>query len=408
MHRWERRLKDLAHLLGNCVETYFEPNLFRLNTNQFLTTARTVTFLIQKDKATIPEFDAWYRKNVLEPWSSDPVMNWAKDSRNHIEKEGDLDVHSTMSAKLFFSYLEEEDITIPCPNAELLRANVKRLLRFASQVLPSGVANEAVVQIERRWVANLLPTHELSNALLYVYARVYDVCVALARHLEFKLSESVPDPTAFDERLTGRGRVVYVKYKERALSSMRATRMGRDPDYKPPPAISEIVESKDQFQRHSLQENVNFAARFAEATFRQDGHHVPMLLLFDDDWRTIDFVGFQPDDQATKYMFWRSIAERMIYLRAKALIWIAEYWIRDLSRYKPSIRIASLPIQGEFLAVAGLDYRGELCVKSWEIRREPADAKPVLIQTPRSADVWKERFPTFLIPAKRAFEQLAG
>ena len=86
MRPWERRLRDLAQLLRNCGETYFSPDLFRQNTNQFLQTSRTVTFIIQKNKADTPGFEAWYKTNVLQPWSNDPVMSWAKDARNVIEK----------------------------------------------------------------------------------------------------------------------------------------------------------------------------------------------------------------------------------------------------------------------------------------------------------------------------------
>lgn len=57
---WEKRLSDLSHILQSCAHTYFEPDLFRRNTNQFLQTARTVTFIIQKNKATIRDFDRWY------------------------------------------------------------------------------------------------------------------------------------------------------------------------------------------------------------------------------------------------------------------------------------------------------------------------------------------------------------
>jgi len=99
----ERRLKDLAHTLRNCEETYFEPEVFRMNTNHFLQTSRTVTFIIQKNKESIPLFDNWYGLHVLNAWASDKVMTWAKDSRNKIEKEGDLDLHSELSATLIFS-----------------------------------------------------------------------------------------------------------------------------------------------------------------------------------------------------------------------------------------------------------------------------------------------------------------
>jgi hypothetical protein len=94
MFPWERRLRDLARLLCNCGDTYFSPDLFRQNINQFLQTSRTVTFIIQKNKADVPAFDQWYQAQVLTSWAGDSVMTWAKDARNVIEKEGDLEMHS--------------------------------------------------------------------------------------------------------------------------------------------------------------------------------------------------------------------------------------------------------------------------------------------------------------------------
>ena len=90
MKPWERRLKDLSQLLRNCETTYFEPDLFRMNANQFLQTSRTVTFLIQKNKDSIIDFNSWYQAEVITPWKDDTVMTWAKDSRNKIEKQGDI------------------------------------------------------------------------------------------------------------------------------------------------------------------------------------------------------------------------------------------------------------------------------------------------------------------------------
>ena len=89
---WERRLKDLSFVLANCAQTYFDPELFRMHTNQFLQTARTVTFIIQKNKGGIPEFEAWYSSEVQENWRMDEVMLWARDARNKIEKVGDLEL----------------------------------------------------------------------------------------------------------------------------------------------------------------------------------------------------------------------------------------------------------------------------------------------------------------------------
>ena len=178
MRRWERRLKDLARLLEQCEATYFDPELFRMNTNQFLQTARTVTFLIQKDKALIPNFVTWYQANVLGPWSTDPRMKWAKDSRNTIEKVGDLELHSSLSTTLIVGHLEETDIQVDVGCEGLIGANIKRLIRFAEKKLPSGVSESAYVRIERRWVANTLSNWELLAALAYVYARLQElICI---------------------------------------------------------------------------------------------------------------------------------------------------------------------------------------------------------------------------------------
>src|SRR5258708_13928866 len=145
MTAWERRLKDLGQTLANCSSTYFDPDAFRMNVNHFLQTARTVTFIIQKDKANIPDFAEWYDANVLTPWSGDVVMEWARDSRNVIEKEGDLDLNSTLTVTLIFSYLKENDSIIELRSDDLLTAGVKKLIRMARKGLPTDMANEAHV-----------------------------------------------------------------------------------------------------------------------------------------------------------------------------------------------------------------------------------------------------------------------
>ena len=72
-------------------------------------------------------------------------MTWAKDSRNKIEKEGDLETFSTLEALLLFSYLEEQDLVIRLRRKELLTAGVKKLVRLSEKVLPTGVSDAAVI-----------------------------------------------------------------------------------------------------------------------------------------------------------------------------------------------------------------------------------------------------------------------
>src|SRR4051812_48993799 len=119
MQPWERRLLDLGHLLKSCYKTYMEPNLFRMNTNQFLQTSRTVTFILQKNKNSIPDFESWYEA-LTRFWRDDAVMTWAKDARNLVEKEGDLELNSALHLALLFSYIAENDVRVEVGKTELL------------------------------------------------------------------------------------------------------------------------------------------------------------------------------------------------------------------------------------------------------------------------------------------------
>ena len=52
-------------------------------------TARTVTFLIQKEKNELQkkfDFESWYQ-NYQSQWRSDVIMRWSVDTRNIIEKQ---------------------------------------------------------------------------------------------------------------------------------------------------------------------------------------------------------------------------------------------------------------------------------------------------------------------------------
>ena len=214
MRRWEKRLSDVAQLLRQCAASYFEPDRFRLNCNQFLTTSRTVNFLIQKDKALIPNFDEWYAAQVIELWAGDKVMAWGRDSRNHIEKVGDLDFESELAVTLIFTHDEDQDISILCARNELIGATVRHLLRHAEKHLPTGVSDASVLRIRRRWVANTLPGRELLSALTYIYGRQRALAVSLASYLGHPLPCEIPEIGDIREIRERDSQVRYVKFRD--------------------------------------------------------------------------------------------------------------------------------------------------------------------------------------------------
>src|SRR5690606_34766595 len=109
MGNWTKRLRDCSIHLDNAINNYLEPDLFRINFNNFMQTARTVTFLIQKEKNELQkkfDFESWYQ-NYQSQWRSDVIMRWSVDTRNIIEKQSDIPIYSRLEVKLALGYRSE-------------------------------------------------------------------------------------------------------------------------------------------------------------------------------------------------------------------------------------------------------------------------------------------------------------
>lgn len=376
---WERRLKDLAMILDNCSKTYFEPELFRMNLNQFLQTSRTVTFIIQKNKDSIPNFESWYEENVLEPLKSDKLMVWAKDSRNIVEKQGDLEMFSSANAKLIFSYIDDNDVEfVSCE--EMLGVSVKKLVRLAQQKIPTYISDAAAIQIERRWVANSLPDWELLHALTTIYAKVYESCKRLALYLNQPIEDEIPAPVLLEMNRNKDRKVGFIKIRDLKKVSFEYQEYRRDSKN----SISEdmknyIVSLWGDNCLRSLEEVVRLYSSVAQKIFSVSGYHMSIVFFLDKESKVVDMVGFTPADQVEKYIFWRMVAERARVIEAKGVVFISETWIRD-TKYINSKPIYKLPVIGEELWVVGADINGNRFGVTWKIKRDSPGAKGELCE----------------------------
>jgi hypothetical protein len=377
MLAWERRLRDLANLLKNCGETYFTPDLFRQNTNQFLQTSRTVTFIVQKNKTSIPDYDTWYKTNVVAPWGNDNVMLWARDARNVIEKEGDLVMFSYLSTTVIFSHLPEQDVVVETPRPFVVQADIDKIAKLAEASLPPGVLDAAVLQIERRWVANSLPDHELISALTYIYSTIFRMCFDLAKHLGAELDDSIPHPTDLDPVSNDVAITRFIKLGKPSIGRMKSIRVNRDPNFEAPIGLSTLTGDLASLpEANCIDDLVERAEKMAEFTFSRFGNHVPMLFLFDQNWKPVDFMTTAFVDQADKFLFWRNAAKRAAYLRATAFVWISETWLRDYDK-RFQIPIRKMKIIGEQLQLVAGSIVSTTKMTQWTIVRteNPAAVK---------------------------------
>jgi hypothetical protein len=139
----------------------------------------------------------------------------------------------------------------------------------------------------------------------------------------------------------------------------------------------------------------------AEVTFLSHGSHVFMLFILDKEWQRIDMLTTQFEDQTEKFIFWRSVAERITYFKASGIIWIGESWLRKANR-NTSSAIRNLPIIGERLKVLGFDQTGAYAQHAWNIVRPPNTVRPTL-ESIREEDEFNNEERFFLIPVLRAF-----
>jgi hypothetical protein len=393
MFAWEKRLRDLSILLKNCGATYFKPDLFRQNINQFLQTSRTVTFIVQKNKSDIPEFVTWYKEHVLDPWGTDGIMTWARDSRNVVEKEGDLEMYSLLSTSLIFSHIPSQDVVIETPEPYLVRADIDKIIKLAKTTLPSHMLDEAVLQIERRWVANSLPDHELIFAFTYVYSRLYQMCHALAHHLGGQLDKSIPSPSNLDPVSNDVACTRFIKLRKPGMGRFKTFTVERDLAYEPPAKLHTLMKELNSLAPpKSLDDLVERASKMAEFTFEEHGNHLPMLFLFDDKWKQVEFLSTGFGDQADKFLFWRNAAKRVAYLRAAAFIWVSEVWIRSLDK-GPNVPIRERKITGEQLQLVAGGIDAETKMIEWTIVRS-TETKSVSLErlAPRAYEKGRPRF----------------
>lgn len=395
MKPWEKRLHDLSHLVRQCHATYMEPELFRLNVNQFLQTSRTVTFIIQKHKESIPDFPRWYGLHVLEPWKSNELMEWAKDARNTVEKEGDLDLNSSVSATLFYGYLENTDLKLAVGDPRLLHMSVKRLIRLARASLPSGVSRNAAVQVERRWVADSLPSYELLTAVCAIYRNVHHACAALAHHLGSTLPEVIPDPSGLEQLARESRHTKIFKLSSSGSYSLTSTRVKADPSLLKEADAEQMRGISDKWKGFdSIDGALSWLSEMAELMFARDGHHIPLAMLYDSNWKAVDMVRMEAADTTDKYILWRNLAERVRLRNAFAVSFTSELWLRKAVNLIDQ-PISAQPIIGEQLQICLLTRSGAYREKRWDIirngerpRLEPTAAQPADLQSGYLAPIY--------------------
>lgn len=352
------RLWQLRRLWEDAAEAYFDPARFYLALQTCITTARTVTFIIQSNKAAVPDFDTWYGAHQ-ERMGADPIMVWARDTRNSIEKQGDLEGHSQVRVEIIASYMDG-------PKTEWMPAQSMTTQQIHRDVPRKFLVPQAIehgtLLIERRWVANTLPDTEILEALGHVYGALAGVVADFLKTLKLSVPEFVTDSTPDSMARRALDRAIYVSVKDGSLVGVRR-------EYaKKPPAREKILIKRYGKKGAKSWEKVREAKTFQEACeahfhsariiLRADGYH-RAIALFLKGPTVFRVIGAEHPDRASRYILMRELAAFAEAEGADGFIFINEAWTAHVDDVGPSGYAVDSPKRGEALMLSGVNSKGE-------------------------------------------------
>lgn len=366
MGNWTKRLRDCSIHLDNAINNYLEPDLFRINFNNFMQTARTVTFLIQKEKNILQQrfdFDSWYQSYQTR-WKTDSIMKWAVDTRNIIEKQADIPIYSKLEVKLALGYRSEEDVNLEIQQDDLVFLGIKGLRNWAKKNLDQYNYKDSAIWIGRSWKEPKLANMDLVSAMQYVYARLYECCMDLNRITSEKNNFTIKTPDEILCEFNITHTYQYIELTNFQTISLKTKSYKNEISFNDKKILKNRVcqggklsaELKVEFERifdqfnhiSTKQELLDIHSDLNLLNFQCEGSILHFISFFDEKFKCIKYIPYILPNQLAKYIFWRNIGAFVKVLRPKYIICSDEYYVRSAPQVREYWR--NTMIQGEYLS----------------------------------------------------------
>jgi hypothetical protein len=394
----DRRLEDCHRQWHEADQAYFDPDDFRFRIQGCVQTLRTVTFILQKHKALIPDFDRWYGE-WQDQLRSDPLMSWMVDARNRIEKQGDLELHSVVRAEILASYVDGGPITeVP---AKLFDGPHRLLQNIPTGAMGEHVKEHGVLRIQRRWVENSLPNLELLEAVAVAYGKISTLLDDAHRQLGDRQRGVVNQTTGEVYAPGDRGgrlpcmighdadRTLLLRIKDGVRLSLAEKSINISAEDEAAITESFPLKPDEVFPPPGAtpEETLKSLFRAAIRVFEKDGYHETIAFLPNGS-RPLRIIGLRPEDQTEKYLIMRRLGIEALRVGADGVILLGEMWSAQFNAAKPYRRAADAPDKTEHLTATLVQKDGDPVQLMAQIER--SDAGPRLGQTieQRGASLW--------------------
>lgn len=395
-----RRLDQVHALWHRALDGYTSVDDFVVSINSLLQAERTVTWILQKWLRHRPWFGDWYPERQAA-MSADPVMRWLVQARNHVEKEGDLDLHSSARVYVIDSWLAGSYLEVDVPPL-ISPAEIAQLLK--PRDMPEHVRRDGIFRVERRWVARSMPEMELLDATAHGYA-VLNSIITEAEAIEAggtpaQTKNVVPIPLDC---------MVADTDQRTASLNLRTDRLVTfDRDKLPPTSDEDLGRVKDRYGSaiesvgrpgDSLASRVSWHHELGRKFLEIDGyHHATMFIYRNGKQISANRLVFR--DQQEKYLVMAAIARDVAAKDIDEVIVSGEMWFAEalpdghaLDRVRPGDRNDRSEGFGTYGANRDDDFLTLLS------SFERIDDR-IVLQDPEASDI----YPNALDPIRRVWE----
>jgi len=334
--------------------------------------------------------------------SSDPLMRWLVEARNHVEKEGDLDMRSSARVYLIDSWLEvpylEFDVPPLIPTTEIAMV-------LQPRELPEHVRRDGIFRVERRWIASTLPDAELLDASGHGFA-VLNSIVTEAEAIEAggSATESATViPIALD--------CMFVGPDERTANlNLRTDRfVAYERESMTPRADGDLARVTDRYgaaiesvgrAANSLAGRISWHHELGRKVLAIDGHHQTVLFTLRAG-KELNANRLVFNDQQEKYLAMDAIAREVAAKGIDEVIVSGEMWFAEalaeddpLARVRPGER----EDRSEGFGTYGANRNGEFLSLLSEFERV---GDQIVLRDPEASDI----YPNALDPIRRVWER---
>jgi hypothetical protein len=390
-----QRLLQMRQLWQDAADSYFDPHRFHLSLQNCITVSRTVTFILQSNKEHMEGFDPWYEAHRLK-WNADPIMKWAKEARNSIEKQGDLATHSQVRGTIIASYMDGPE-TQWLPQA-LLLSPMQIFRSIPAKYRVPHIIENGTLLIERRWIDSELPDMEVLEALSHVYGKFADVIVDFIAVNGLKVPANIANTRPDAMGALAMDRALYLSMKD---GSIRGNRYFKKPMKRPGKKTVRHAKKRygewewDRLEGAKTFEDVaTIYFEQARRVLKRDGYH-RSFTFFVKGSRIIQMIPTDHPDRASRYVLMRDLAKLARIEGADGVFMIAEAWSAAADDVPESGFAVDAKNRGECLMMHAANASGETFTITADFHRKRPGGKKIKLVDPAALQRDGLQFATF-------------